>query len=72
MQHATCNMQHTTCNIYIHTINIQETDMLDPVLLDELISNIGTLSSVYHKPPSAFTESRFVPVGEYKHKQLFK
>lgn len=26
----------------------------DPSLLDELLSNIATLSSVYHKPPEAF------------------
>lgn len=28
-----------------------QTGMLDPTLLDELISNLGTLSSVYRKPP---------------------
>jgi len=27
---------------------------LDPVLLDDLIAQISTLSSVYHKPPEAF------------------
>eukprot|EP00117_Sycon_ciliatum_P021503 scpid30341/ scgid18829/ AP-2 complex subunit beta; AP105B; Adapter-related protein complex 2 beta subunit; Adaptor protein complex AP-2 subunit beta; Beta-2-adaptin; Beta-adaptin; Clathrin assembly protein complex 2 beta large chain; Plasma membrane adaptor HA2/AP2 adaptin beta subunit len=32
----------------------EETDLLDSGLLDELISNIATLASVYHKPPSTF------------------
>eukprot|EP01135_Chromosphaera_perkinsii_P001441 Nk52_evm9s169 gene=Nk52_evmTU9s169 len=31
-----------------------ETDVLEPSLLDELICHISTLASVYHKPPSAF------------------
>ena len=29
-------------------------DNLEPVLLDELLSYVGSLASVYHKPPSAF------------------
>lgn len=31
-----------------------DTTALDPTLLDELISNISTLSSVYHRPPETF------------------
>jgi len=37
----------------------EETDLLEPTLLDELICHIGTLASVYHKPPNAFVEGRF-------------
>ena len=39
----------------------EETDLLEPALLDELICQISTLASVYHKPPSAFVEGK-VPV----------
>jgi AP-1 complex subunit beta-1 len=31
-----------------------DSNNLDPSLLDELLVNIATLSSVYHKPPEAF------------------
>lgn len=31
-----------------------DSNNLDPSLLDELLGNIATLSSVYHKPPEAF------------------
>ncbi|PSS04193.1 Beta-adaptin-like protein [Actinidia chinensis var. chinensis] len=31
-----------------------DSNQLDPSLLDELLANISTLSSVYHKPPDAF------------------
>ena len=31
-----------------------DTSDLDPTLLDELIANISTLASVYHKPPETF------------------
>uniref|UniRef100_A0A8C2D0H6 AP complex subunit beta n=1 Tax=Cyprinus carpio TaxID=7962 RepID=A0A8C2D0H6_CYPCA len=34
----------------------EETDLIEPTLLEELICHIGTLASVYHKPPSAFVE----------------
>uniref|UniRef100_T1L495 Uncharacterized protein n=1 Tax=Tetranychus urticae TaxID=32264 RepID=T1L495_TETUR len=34
------------------------TDLLEPTLLDELICHIGSLASVYHKPPSAFVEGK--------------
>uniref|UniRef100_A0A0K0FUA5 AP complex subunit beta n=1 Tax=Strongyloides venezuelensis TaxID=75913 RepID=A0A0K0FUA5_STRVS len=33
-----------------------EVDSLEPSLLNQLINNIGTLASVYHKPPSSFTK----------------
>ncbi|KAK4486466.1 hypothetical protein RD792_009146 [Penstemon davidsonii] len=31
-----------------------DSNLLEPSLLDELLANIATLSSVYHKPPEAF------------------
>lgn len=31
-----------------------DSNQLDPSLLDELLANVATLSSVYHKPPDAF------------------
>jgi AP-1 complex subunit beta-1 len=31
-----------------------DSNQLDSSLLDELLANISTLSSVYHKPPEAF------------------
>ncbi|XP_073410193.1 AP-1 complex subunit beta-1-like isoform X2 [Dendrobates tinctorius] len=34
----------------------EETDLIEPTLLEELICYIGTLASVYHKPPNAFVE----------------
>ncbi|CAK9299778.1 unnamed protein product [Gordionus sp. m RMFG-2023] len=35
----------------------EDTDLLEPSLLDELVTTqIGTLASVYHKPPSAFLD----------------
>lgn len=36
----------------------EETDLLEPTLLDELICHIGSLATVYHKPPSSFVEGR--------------
>ncbi|XP_043232753.1 AP-1 complex subunit beta-1-like isoform X2 [Amphibalanus amphitrite] len=36
----------------------EETDLLEPTLLDELVCHISSLASVYHKPPSAFVEGR--------------
>lgn len=38
----------------------EETDLLEPTLLDELICHIGSLASVYHKPPSAFVEGKTI------------
>jgi hypothetical protein len=32
----------------------EDTSPLDASLLDELIGNMATLASVYHKPPQAF------------------
>ena len=40
----------------------EETDLLEPTLLDELLCHISSLASVYHKPPSAFIEGR-VPLN---------
>lgn len=36
----------------------EETDLLEPTLLNELICHIGSLASIYHKPPSAFVEGK--------------
>ncbi|CAD7087363.1 unnamed protein product [Hermetia illucens] len=36
----------------------EETDLLEPTLLNELICHISSLASVYHKPPTAFVEGR--------------
>lgn len=41
----------------------EETDLLEPNLLSELICHIGTLASVYHKPPATFIEN---PLPERK------
>ncbi|CAA0831563.1 Beta-adaptin-like protein C [Striga hermonthica] len=50
-----------------------DSNQLDPSLLDELLANIATLSSVYHKPPEGFvtrvktvqkTEEEEYPDGE--------
>ncbi|KRY13366.1 AP-2 complex subunit beta [Trichinella patagoniensis] len=38
----------------------EETDLLEPTLLDELICHIGSLASVYHKPPAVFLDSNQV------------
>ncbi|EJD76632.1 APB-1 protein [Loa loa] len=34
----------------------EETDLLEPSLLDQLVCHIGSLASVYHKPPSSFVD----------------
>lgn len=34
----------------------EETDIMEPTLLDELICHIASLASVYHKPPATFVE----------------
>uniref|UniRef100_UPI00358F5E58 AP-1 complex subunit beta-1-like isoform X1 n=2 Tax=Myxine glutinosa TaxID=7769 RepID=UPI00358F5E58 len=39
----------------------EECDMLERSLLDSLISQIATLSSIYHKPPHAFLEGVRAP-----------
>jgi AP-1 complex subunit beta-1 len=33
-----------------------DTHQIDPAMLDQLISNLSTLSSVYHKPPESFVK----------------
>jgi len=38
----------------------EETDLLEPTLLDELVCHIGTLASVYHKPPNTFLDASAV------------
>jgi AP-1 complex subunit beta-1 len=40
-----------------------DSNSLDPTLLDDLLANIATLSSVYHKPPEAFV-SRVRPTAQ--------
>ncbi|KAG4988180.1 hypothetical protein JHK85_031163 [Glycine max] len=37
-----------------------DSNQLDPSLLDELLVNIATLSSVYHKPPDAFVTRTYL------------
>lgn len=41
-----------------------DTFKLDPTLLNSLIGQIATLSSVYHKPPEAFVVRRGTDVGD--------
>ena len=36
----------------------EETDVIKPSLLDELICHIASLASVYHKPPTAFVDGK--------------
>ncbi|KAL3097457.1 hypothetical protein niasHS_003905 [Heterodera schachtii] len=40
----------------------EETDLLEPSLLNQLVCHIGSLASVYHKPPSSFVDSTHYPV----------
>lgn len=40
-----------------------DTFALEPALLDQLIHQLATLSSIYHKPPEAFVVRMAVPVG---------
>ena len=47
----------------------EETDLLEPAMLRELISQIATLASVYHKPPSSFIDGR-VPLRQLKNPVL--
>lgn len=35
----------------------EETDLLEPSLLDELLTHVSSLASVYHKPPSTFVDN---------------
>lgn len=43
-----------------------ETDLIEPTLLDELICHISSLASVYHKPPSLFVENEMPLVKSLK------
>lgn len=40
----------------------EETDLLEPSLLDQLVCHIGSLASVYHKPPSSFIDAAKHPL----------
>uniref|UniRef100_A0A0N5AY96 AP complex subunit beta n=1 Tax=Syphacia muris TaxID=451379 RepID=A0A0N5AY96_9BILA len=40
----------------------EETDLLEPSLLDQLVCHIGSLASVYHKPPNSFVDSAKQPL----------
>jgi vesicle coat complex subunit len=40
----------------------EETDLLEPSLLNQLVCHIGSLASVYHKPPSAFVDPARQPL----------
>jgi AP-1 complex subunit beta-1 len=40
-----------------------DTFALEPALLEQLIGQIATLASIYHKPPEAFVVRQAVPVG---------
>lgn len=42
----------------------EETDLLEPSLLEQLVCHIGTLASVYHKPPSAFIDPSKAPLRQ--------
>ena len=41
-----------------------DTHALEPALLEQLMAQIATLSSVYHKPPEAFVVRSAVPLGQ--------
>ncbi|KAI6655021.1 AP-1 complex subunit beta-1 isoform X1 [Oopsacas minuta] len=47
----------------------EETDLLEPAMLRELLAQIATLSSVYHKPPNSFIDGR-VPLRQLKNPVL--
>lgn len=40
----------------------EETDLLEPSLLNQLVCHIGSLASVYHKPPTSFIDSTRQPL----------
>ncbi|CAI4231072.1 unnamed protein product [Auanema sp. JU1783] len=42
----------------------EETDLLEPSLLDQLVCHIGSLASVYHKPPSSFIDTTRQPLRQ--------
>ena len=41
----------------------EETDLIEPTLLDVFICHHSSLAFVYHKPPSAFVEGRGAPLA---------
>lgn len=41
-----------------------DTFALDPALLDQLIFQIATLASIYHKPPESFVVRSAIPLGQ--------
>ena len=43
-----------------------ETDLIEPTLLDELICHISSLASVYHKPPNSFVDGAKMPIKSLK------
>jgi len=43
-----------------------ETDLIEPTLLDELICHISSLASVYHKPPNSFVDGAKLPIRSLK------
>jgi vesicle coat complex subunit len=40
----------------------EETDLLEPSLLNQLVCHIGSLASVYHKPPTSFIDATRQPL----------
>lgn len=42
----------------------EETDLLEPSLLDQLVCHIGSLASVYHKPPNSFVDTARQPLKQ--------
>lgn len=40
----------------------EETDLIEPTLLGELLCHPGSLASVYHMPPNAFVEGSHLPI----------
>ncbi|KAI6177340.1 AP complex subunit beta [Aphelenchoides bicaudatus] len=44
----------------------EETDLLEPSLLSKLVCHIGSLASVYHKPPNSFVDPARQPLGQAK------
>jgi len=46
-----------------------DTTQLEPTLLDELITNLSTLSSVYHKPPETFIQKPKLRIKQAKKPQ---
>lgn len=42
----------------------EETDTLEPNLLNELTCHLASLASVYHRPPNSFVESRYLVASQ--------